>query len=380
MPIMDKRLRILVVDDEPNNLQLMMQILGDRYQLAFAPNGNKAIEIARKLETDLILLDVMMPDMDGYEVCERLKSDDITKNIPIIFVTAKDEIGDETRGLELGAIDYITKPISPSIVKARVKNHLALKQAHEKIHKQKKRLEDQNFQLIEASCLREDIDRIVRHDLKNPLNAIIALPPVIEKEGNLSERQISHLNIIKDAGLDMLSMINLSLDLFKMERGMYQLQTAKIDILSLISRILLENKMLADLKEISANILINGKTTEENTSIFAQGEELLCYSMLMNLIKNSFEASPEAEQIIIAIESHAEAREIIISIRNKGEVPAEIRETFFDKYVTSGKKSGTGLGTYSARLMAEVQGGGIRLDHSVENQTAVIIRLKAYEE
>jgi CheY-like chemotaxis protein len=376
---MDKRLRILVVDDEPNNLQLMMQILGDRYQLAFAPNGNKALEIARKLETDLILLDVMMPDMDGYEVCEKLKSNEVTKNIPIIFVTAKDEIGDETRGLELGAIDYITKPISPSIVKARVKNHLALKQAHEKIQKQKKRLEDQNFQLIEASRLREDIDRIVRHDLKNPLNAIIALPPVIEREGSLSELQISHLNMIKDAGLDMLSMINLSLDMFKMERGMYQLQPAKIDIPSLIRRILLENRVLADLKEISANILINGYPPEENTSVFVRGEELLCYSMLMNLIKNALEASPKEEQITIRIDQNAESGEIIISIRNKGEVPAEIRDTFFDKYVTSGKPSGTGLGTYSAWLMAEVQDGRIRLDNSVENETTLIVRLKPYE-
>ncbi|MDP2761243.1 MAG: response regulator [Sideroxyarcus sp.] len=119
---------ILVVDDAPGNLALMHNLLKDDYQVKIANRGEKALQIAASdSPPDLILLDIMMPGMDGYEVCQRLKRDPRTQNIPVIFLTAKSEAGDEKKGLELGAIDYITKPISVPIVMARVKNHLALK-------------------------------------------------------------------------------------------------------------------------------------------------------------------------------------------------------------------------------------------------------------
>jgi len=119
---------ILVVDDTPDNLALMSVLLKDDYRVKIANGGEKALKIASSdAPPDLILLDIMMPGMDGYEVCLRLKRDPKTMNIPVIFLTAKVEEEDEKKGLELGAIDYITKPISPPIVMARVKNHLALK-------------------------------------------------------------------------------------------------------------------------------------------------------------------------------------------------------------------------------------------------------------
>ena len=123
---MDKH-RILVVDDTPANLKVLSGLLRDTYHISVATNGPDALELAMsESRPDLILLDIMMPDMDGYEVIKRLKSEDYTKNIPVLFVTAKGEVEDETHGLALGAVDYITKPISPSIVQARVKTHMAL--------------------------------------------------------------------------------------------------------------------------------------------------------------------------------------------------------------------------------------------------------------
>jgi len=119
---------ILVVDDTPDNLLLMSNLLKDDYHVKIATGSEKALKIAASdSPPDLILLDIMMPGMDGYEACRRLKHDPKTMNIPVIFLTSKVEVEDEQKGLELGAIDYITKPISPPIVKARVKNHLALK-------------------------------------------------------------------------------------------------------------------------------------------------------------------------------------------------------------------------------------------------------------
>jgi len=119
---------ILVVDDTPDNLSLMSGLLKDTYKVKVANGGEKALKIAQSDNPpDLILLDIMMPGMDGYEVCHHLKSDPATRDIPIIFLTAKAEVEDEKKGLEMGAVDYITKPISPPIVMARVANHLALK-------------------------------------------------------------------------------------------------------------------------------------------------------------------------------------------------------------------------------------------------------------
>ena len=119
---------ILVVDDTPDNLSLMRELLKDDYQVQLANGGERALKLAAMVpRPDLILLDIMMPGMDGYEVCRRLKSDAATRDIPVVFLTAKSEIEDETKGLQMGAVDYITKPISPPIVLVRVKNHLALK-------------------------------------------------------------------------------------------------------------------------------------------------------------------------------------------------------------------------------------------------------------
>ncbi len=119
---------ILVVDDTPDNLSLMSGLLKDDYKVKVANNGEKALKIAAAdPQPDLILLDIMMPGMDGYEVCQFLKKNPATVNIPVIFLTAKAEVEDEKKGLELGAVDYLTKPVSPPIVMARVKNHLALK-------------------------------------------------------------------------------------------------------------------------------------------------------------------------------------------------------------------------------------------------------------
>ena len=127
----DPRPTLLLVDDEPTNLHVLRHTLQGDYRLLFAKNGQTALELARSDRPDLILLDIMMPAMSGYEVCQTLKQDPHTAAIPVIFVTALAEADNEHQGLELGAVDYITKPFNPHIVRARVRTHLSLVQAHE---------------------------------------------------------------------------------------------------------------------------------------------------------------------------------------------------------------------------------------------------------
>lgn len=128
---------LLVVDDDSENIQIVNSILGDKYKVRVAMNGVKALELAKvEPSPSLILLDVIMPYMDGYEVCSQLKTDPKTRDIPVIFLTGKTEVADETRGFEVGAVDYIHKPFSPPIVTARVRTHLMLREAHETVARQ----------------------------------------------------------------------------------------------------------------------------------------------------------------------------------------------------------------------------------------------------
>ena len=135
-------LTILVVDDTPANIDVVKGVLSEGYFVQAAINGDMALKIVQKKKPDLILLDIMMPGIDGYEVCKRLKSDVTTHDIPVIFLTAKAEVEDETKGLELGAVDYITKPISPPILKARVKTQLELKLARDYLERENEILEE----------------------------------------------------------------------------------------------------------------------------------------------------------------------------------------------------------------------------------------------
>jgi putative two-component system response regulator len=120
---------ILIVDDEPTNLAVLRQILGDTYRLVFARSGAECLSAAKKHQPALILLDIQMPDMDGYSVCRMLKANPATEGIPVIFISALSEVGDEATGFESGCVDYIIKPVSPALVHACVRTHLSLVRA-----------------------------------------------------------------------------------------------------------------------------------------------------------------------------------------------------------------------------------------------------------
>ena len=157
-PDSNPRATILVVDDTPDNLALMSSLLKDQYKVKVANGGEKALRVAQvDNPPDLILLDIMMPEMDGYQVLERLKNDPRTRDTPVIFLTAKSEIDDEKHGLELGAVDYITKPISPPIVLARVRTQLSLKAAADFLRDKAKYLEQEVARRTEEVMAIQDV-------------------------------------------------------------------------------------------------------------------------------------------------------------------------------------------------------------------------------
>ncbi len=164
----DNKKVVLVVDDAPANIRVVNEILRDSYKVRIATNGAKALELATMSPgPDLILLDIVMPGMDGYEVCARLKADPATHDIPVIFLTGQTEITDETKGFEVGAVDYIHKPFSPAIVAARVQTHLALRETREQLARQLQaiRSELETARQIQSSILPREIPEIAGLDI-----------------------------------------------------------------------------------------------------------------------------------------------------------------------------------------------------------------------
>lgn len=221
--------------------------------------------------------------------------------------------------------------------------------------------------------MREDIDYIIQHDLKAPLNGLINLPQIMKNDPNLTLEQVELLQCIEDSGRNMLRMIEMSLGIMNMERGKYQCTPYPFDILNTVRNVTQELCDLAQRREIRMDILAQGDQATDSSTFAVKGEEHLCYMMLTNLITNAIEASPEGERITISVSE--DAGDGLVSIHNTGMVPPEIRGRFFEKYITSGRFAGTGLGTYIASLFARVQGGSISLDTSEEGATTVVVRL-----
>lgn len=218
--------------------------------------------------------------------------------------------------------------------------------------------------------LKEDVERITRHDLKAPLTAFIGLPEALLMDDNLSDEQRQVVEVIRQSGLKMLDMINLSLDLFKMESGTYRFEPKPVDLLALLRRIKDETARLARSKGLSLEFLVDKREPVQGETFPVLGEELLCYSMLANLVKNALEASPQGASVSVNLWRDPGAK---VAVRNLGAVPPEMRERFFEKYATFGKAGGTGLGTYSAMLIAKTHGGSIALDTREHGATTVIV-------
>ena len=352
---MEPQATLLLVDDVPSNIHLLNDVLKQSYALYFATNGTQALEVARNKRPDLILLDVMMPEMDGYEVCRRLKAAEETAAIPVIFVTARSDQEDETHGLELGAIDYLTKPVNPTIVRARVANHLALKRAGDA-------LAERNRALEEAAALREEVERITRHDLKGPLSGIIGFSDLLLDEKLDTAEQLSVAQAIHDAGYRMLEMINRSLDLYKMESGRYRCQPTEVALRPLLEQVADEARR--GHAGLELRIELEGEAR-------AWAEELLLYSLFANLVGNAAEASARGDTVEVRIGEEGE--QCRVTVWNAAAVPAEIRDGFFDKYTTAGKEGGTGIGTYSARLIARAHGGEVAMESDEASGTILTV-------
>lgn len=359
----NKKFEILIVDDTATNIHLAANILRDEYKIRGAISGEKALKICQSASVpDLILLDIVMPGMDGMEVCRLLKSNPVTQHIPIIFLTALEQTEKVVEGLSLGAIDYITKPINSEIIKARVKTHINTLSYN-------KLLQQQVSTMVENIQMRDKFDRILQNDLKSPITQIYTAIDDIEKSKK-SPNAISNLSKNLKLSTTLLSnQIDNMITLYKLEDGSYQLDAVNLSLTKII-------KNIFDTFSLSAaNNKLEIKTDFIDEHYF-QGEELLTSSLIANIFKNAIEAAPRGSRVNASISIKGEFQ--VLEITNRGEVPSDIQPFFFEKYVTFGKKNAVGIGSYAAKLMVEIQRGTIALV-TTEKSTTLVISLPVKE-
>lgn len=241
-----------------------------------------------------------------------------------------------------------------------------------KLDEQNKTLNAQNEELVRAAQMREDVERIMRHDLKSPLMSVVALPQLLKLKGEFTEKQRGMLDKIEKAGRNMDNMIESSLDMFKIEQGTYQLHPENIDLVQMVNMVVDQLGSVQRRKKLEIVQLL-GEDPMEGAKCDFQGASLLCQTMIANLVRNAMEAAPKGGTLTLSITTSD--GEVAFAVHNMGVVPEELRDTFFEKYATAGKTGGTGLGTYSARLTAEAHNGSINYISSEEAGTTVEVRL-----
>jgi signal transduction histidine kinase len=373
---------VLVVDDEKSIRNSLHEFLvADGYRVEVAANAQEALRLLGAHDFDVVVSDIVLPGISGIELLHAIRA--TAPCVQVIMMTGVPTIATAAEALRSSAFDYLVKPVGKSAVLRAVGNAAkvkALDEGRQREQEAKERYQQElqevvirltaaNEQLRQAAAFREEVENIVRHDLKSPLSIIIGAPELIRMTSDkLTEEQSGWLENIESAGRRMLDMINRSLDLFKIEQGMYHLHLEPVDLLRIAQEVISHNTALMRAKDLAVDVMVDGHLYAKTDVFVVQGEHLLCYSMLGNLLKNALEASPAGESVTFQFKN---SEPMEVSLRNRGSVPESIRDRFFQKFSTAGKKHGTGLGTYSAGLIAGLQGARISVDTSVPDFTTV---------
>jgi len=223
---------LLIVDDMPTNLKMLFSYLRElNFKVLVAQNGEDALVRVQHASPDLILLDVMMPHLDGFETCRRLKENEATRDIPVIFMTALSETVDKVKGFELGAVDYIIKPVQHEEVLARITAQMTLRRLQKTLEDNNQLLEEQNLQLTEQNAELEAFAHTVAHDLKNPLNGITGLSSLLvyKLSSSLDAEALKFLKHIEKNGLKMAAIIDALLLLASSRRSDVEMSTLNMD-------------------------------------------------------------------------------------------------------------------------------------------------------
>ena len=340
---------IFIVEDVPRNLQVLFHILKkEEYRIAAASNGRQALDMIPEARPDLVLLDIMMPEMDGFEVCRQLKKNPKAADIPIIFLTAKAESTDIIKGFELGAVDYVTKPFNPAELLARVKTHLELKFSKEKLN-----------DLIIA---RDKFFSIIAHDLRNPVQNLILSSDLLRYSYDSfdeAERK-DYIQKFNNGANQISLLLETLLDWSRVQRGTMELYREKIDINALAADIIDLLKEHAIKKNITVSCQIQPNT-------YAYADKNMIGTVMRNLVSNAVKfTNPGGEVKIIANTASTDNLiEITVSDNGVGIEPEDIDGLFridvHKKTLGTANEKGTGLGLILCKEFVEKNNGTIKV-------------------
>jgi signal transduction histidine kinase len=346
---------ILVVDDTPANLQLLTGMLKERgYKVRPVPSGKLALQAAKNAPPDLILLDINMPELDGYEVCAQLKRDERTRDVPVLFISALNETIDKVLAFGVGGLDYITKPFQFEEVDARVAAHLKLRRLQLDLALRNRELQRSNEELRRLQELRDNLTQMIVHDLRSPLTGICGTYELLALETDKLPSAIQKMVELSRGSLDqILAMINSLLDVSKIEAGELQLHRCDCDLVDLTREAV---DLLAGVRG-NRQVLIE----PESESLFLSVDRDLISRVLQNLLGNALKFTKPGGEIRVHLARQNDSVRVSV-IDNGPGIPPEYHQRIFEKFgqvESTTSRTGTGLGLTFCRLVVEAHGGSI---------------------
>jgi len=343
---------ILIVDDVPANLQLLAEMLKKRgYKVRPVLSGKIAVQAAKNDPPDLILLDVNMPEMNGYEVCKILKTDEKLKEVPVIFISALNETMDKVKAFSVGGVDYVTKPFQFEEVNARVKTHLELQ-------RQKQELRENYEKLRELEFLRDSLVHMIVHDIRNSLTGVSGFIELASGDQNSAGVEKEYLQRAMNSVQGLVEMISSLLDVSRMEAGKMPLNLTECNLRNITKDALEKIEHLKGTRRLSFN--------QSEDSFIVKADPALLARVVQNLLGNALKFTPENGEIRINIESNKSGVRFSVTDTGPG-IPAEYHKKIFEKFgqikTQAGRhKHSTGLGLTFCKLVIEAHGGIIGVD------------------
>lgn len=358
---------VLIVDDNDVNRDMLVRRLRrEGYEVDSVAEGAGALRMLREKPFDLVLLDILMPDIDGYQVLEQIKADDELRHIPVIMISALHEMDSVIRCIEIGADDYLPKPFNPVLLKARVSASLEKKRLRDNERQLFAQIQESYTKLQQLEQLRDSLTHMVIHDLRTPLTSMTFGLQLIERAGTLNDQQRQCLHMALQGGQNLLTLINDLLDISKMESGSLQLELAPVSATEIVAH---ANQAVRELILVE-NQTLNVHIAPDIPDFLADTDKL--HRTLVNLLANAQKFTPRGGVITVGARLTFDNDAVLFSIQDTGEgIPREAFDKIFEKFGQAetrqqGRKLSTGLGLTFCKMAVEAHGGKIWLESEVK--------------